>query len=65
MPGQHRGAHRLKKELVVRGPLAQAAPLYMEGLESAPNPGLAPPSDWQMDALSSRVQLLPEFILYF
>ena len=27
--------------------------------------GLAPPSDWQMDALSSGVQLLPEFILYF
>ena len=65
MPRQHRGAHRLKKELVVGGPLAQAAPLYVEGCESAPHSSLAPPSDRQTDALSSGVQLLPEFILYF
>ena len=36
-----------------------------EGRESAPHPGLTPPSDRQTAALSTAVQLLPEFISYF
>ena len=36
-----------------------------EDRESAPHPGLTPPSDRQTAALSTAVQLLPEFISYF
>ena len=67
---QHRGAHRLKKALAVWAPslrlhLCSWEHGETEGRESAPDPGLTPPSNRQTAALSTAVQLLPEFISYF